>query len=181
MSTWDKVSHKGDSMNRKEIEQRITDMVTAQLRDGIVPWRKPWNGVGYLPTSLQSGKPYRGINLMMLSLLGSEYDRPLWVTFKQAKYLGGHVKRGESGLPIIFYSMIDKRDKETGEMTRIPLLRLSTVFNVAQCEGLKIPAKFNAKREPVAILEGVDIMLSKYITKPEIYHRAGESRVTLKP
>ena len=160
-------------MNRKEIEQRITDMVTAQLRDGKAPWRKPWNGAGYLPTSLQTGKPYRGVNSFMLALLGAEYERSLWVTFKQAKHLGGHVRKGAKGYPVVFYSMITKRNAE-GEETRVPLLRLSTVFNVEQCEGLEIPAKFLTRTEPVAVLDGLQALLDKYTSKPEIYHRAGD-------
>lgn len=168
-------------MNRKEIEQRITDMVTAQLRDGVAPWRKPWNGAGYVPTSLQTGKPYRGVNAFMLALLGAEYERSLWVTYNQAKHLGGHVIRGQKGLPVIFYSMINKRDKETGEETRVPLMRLSNVFNVSQCcsgcdtcDGVRIPAKYWTKREPVAVLDGVTALLDAYKSKPEIYHRQGD-------
>lgn len=167
-------------MNRKEIEQRITDMVTEQLRNGIAPWRKPWNASGTVPTSLQTGKPYRGVNAFMLALLGAEYERSLWVTYNQAKHLGGHVLRGEKGFPVVFYSMITKRTAE-GEETRVPLLRMSNVFNVAQtcsgcdtCEGVRIPAKLWVKREPVAVLDGVQALLDTYKTKPEIYHRAGD-------
>lgn len=163
-------------MNRKDIEQRITDMVTDALRNGIAPWRKPWNGLGYSPTSLQTGKPYRGVNRFTLSLFADSYgyERPLWVTFKQAKYLGGHVRKGEHGVPVVFYSMVNKRNKDTGETERIPLLRLSNVFNIAQCDGLTIPAKFMVKAEPVPVLDGVAKMLDLYTSKPEIYHAGGD-------
>lgn len=161
-------------MNRKEIESRITEAVTEQLRGGIVPWRKPWTCEGVLPTSLQTGKAYRGINRLLLSIVGGQYSRPLWITFKQAKYLGGHVKRGERGMPIVYYSRVTKRNKETGEESLVPLLRLSTAFNIDQTEGVEIPAKFITKREPVAVLDGVQVLLDKYASKPEIYHKAGD-------
>jgi len=161
-------------MNRKEIEQRITDAVTAQLREGKVPWRKPWTCEGYLPTSLQTGKAYRGMNRLLLSMVGGQYARPLWVTYKQAQFLGGNVRKGEKGMPIIYYSMLDSIDKETLLPKRVPLLRLSTVFNVEQCEGVTIPAKLWHKREPVAVSDGIQALLDKYTSKPEIYHRAGD-------
>ena len=153
-------------MNRKEIEERLTALVCNQLENGIVPWRKPWQTAGILPTSLQTGKTYRGMNLFMLSLLGGQYDRSLWVTFRQAKYLGGHVKRGETGLPIVYYSMINKVNKDTGETYRVPLLRLTNVFNIAQTEGIVLPKKFTETREPVAVLDGVKTIQAKYTEVP---------------
>ena len=63
---------------------------------------------------------------------------PSWVTFNQAKQLGGHVRKGEHGT-LITYWRFDKKtganeDGET-ESKVIPLLRYFTVFNVEQCEG----------------------------------------------
>lgn len=162
-------------MNKSEIQQRLTSAVIDQLQHGTVPWLTPWVSNGYVPTSLQTGKAYRGFNRMLLTMLGGKYDRSLWVTFKQAKYLGGTVMRGEHGLPIIYYSMISKRDKETGEEFRVPLLRMSTVFNVEQCKDVTIPAKLMVKREPVPTLAGINTLLDKYTTKPEIHHSASDS------
>ena len=169
-------------MNRKEIEKRMTQLVTAQLENGQAPWRKPWVGAaGYVPTSLQTGKPYRGINRFVLSLFGAEYERPLWVTYLGAKHLGSHVRRGQSGVPVVYYSMINKRDKETGEEYRVPLMRLSTVFNVAQCcdgcdtcEGITIPAKWFRPRPAVPVLDGVQALLDKYTDKPRITNAGGD-------
>ena len=44
-----------------------------------------------------SRKPYRGINTFLLSC--TEYPRPFWLTYKQANRFGGHVHKGERGLP----------------------------------------------------------------------------------
>lgn len=73
-------------------KQDAYDVVTAKvieaLEQGTVPWHKPWRSVsGEGPTSLQTGKPYRGINVWTLSVtaLLEGYGSPYWVTYKQAK------------------------------------------------------------------------------------------------
>jgi len=48
-------------MNR-DIYQTITDRFIEQLKDGTVPWQKPWRGV----QNIVSRKPYRGINSLLL-------------------------------------------------------------------------------------------------------------------
>jgi len=57
------------------------------------------------------------------------------LTFRQARVLGGFVRRGERGFPIVFWQFI--KDEETEE--KFPLLRYYTVFNVGQCEGIDVP------------------------------------------
>ena len=114
--------------------QVITDRIIAQLEKGVVPWRKPWVGGG-APKNLVSGKEYRGINLLMLA----DGETPYWVTYKQAQDLGGQVRRGEKGTPVVFWQMLEKENAETGEMTNIPMARYYTVFNISQCDGLTAP------------------------------------------
>jgi len=104
-----------------------------------VAWRKPWNGEAGMPKNLVSGKQYRGINVFLLAMLG--YDSQWFVTFKQAKKLGGQVRKGERGCPVVFWRWIDKQETEDDQIkrSRVPLLRYYTVFNVRQCDGIKIP------------------------------------------
>lgn len=66
----------------------VTDRIIEALESGTVPWHKPWKTLaGHGPTSLQTGKPYRGINVWLLSLTAhaAGYSSPYWATFKQAK------------------------------------------------------------------------------------------------
>lgn len=81
------------------MSQKIHDMITERICDilerGEIPWRKPWRRIG-APKNLISKKPYRGVNVLTLCALG--YDSPWFLTFKQAKELGGAVRKGEKGL-----------------------------------------------------------------------------------
>lgn len=67
----------------QDIYGAITDKIVAALEQGTVPWKRPWKLTGGFPISLSTGKPYRGINPLLLMLEG--YDDPRWGTFKVVK------------------------------------------------------------------------------------------------
>ena len=73
----------------------------------------------------------------MLATAG--YESPYWITFKQAKERGAYVKKGEKGLPVIYWNWQEKVDSETGEIIKRPFLKYYTVFNAAQCTELDYP------------------------------------------
>lgn len=122
-----------------DVYQMVTDRILELLQRGVVPWRKPWS-TGLSPQNLVSKKPYRGINHFLLRVL--DYASPWWLTFKQAKELGGHVRKGEKGTQVVFWKILEY-EKETDEdnaLRKIPFLRHYTVFNAEQCEGIDAPA-----------------------------------------
>src|SRR5438552_1010716 len=127
--------------------QIITEKIIEQLEKGAVPWRKPWRTI--LPQNLVSKKEYRGINSILLNCF--PFEHPYFLTFKQAKTLGGNVRRGEKGLPIVFWQFLE--DEETEE--KFPLLRYYTVFNVAQCDGIAVPKLPNHNDEPIEECERI--------------------------
>lgn len=117
-----------------DVYQKVTDEVIAALESGdLPPWRKPWMG-GDAPTNLVSRRPYRGVNVFLLAI--APYASPYWVSYKQARSLGGSVKKGEKSRFVVYFNVIEKEDKKTGEKKNIPFIRYSNVFNVEQCEGL---------------------------------------------
>jgi antirestriction protein ArdC len=64
-------------MARIDVYAQVTDRIVAELEQGVVPWRRPWVGGG--PINVRSGKPYRGINVFLLTLQGR--SDPRWGTF----------------------------------------------------------------------------------------------------
>ena len=119
-----------------QIYEQITERIITLLTQGTVPWQKPWKARSGLPRNLVSGKSYRGINVFLL--LTMNYESQFWLTFRQALQLGGNVRKGEKSCPVVFWKQTTIADKESGEPQKIPLLRYYSVFNVAQCDGLKI-------------------------------------------
>lgn len=55
---------------KKDIYERVTDKIIAELEKGVRPWVRPWNGehaAGRITRPLRAnGVPYRGINVVML-------------------------------------------------------------------------------------------------------------------
>ena len=68
----------------------VNEKIINLLETGVIPWRRPWTSAG-LPRNLVSKKPYRGINVFLLS--ASKYVSPFWLTLRQANELGGHVRK----------------------------------------------------------------------------------------
>jgi antirestriction protein ArdC len=129
---------------KRDIYQEVTDKIITAMEAGTAPWRKSWvvNGVGGMPLRF-NGKSYRGINVLILSLAGRA--NPNWMTYKQAKALGGNVRKGETGTGITFFKPLEITDKVTGDPKTIALLRGYTVFNVEQIDGL--PERFYPKTD----------------------------------
>jgi len=136
----------------------ITDRILAQLEAGTVPWTKPWKGKAGMPKNLVSGKAYRGINVFLLHTLG--YDSPWFVTFKQATKLGGSIRKGEKGCPVVFWKWPTQAEKETRAAEgkeAFPIVRYYTVFSVRQCEGIEVPKVDVPERqhEPLEVAERI--------------------------
>ena len=122
-------------MNQKSYEV-ITDRILEKMVQGVKPWAKQWTAGG-LPQNAISGKAYRGINIFMLSMM--PYTDHRWLTFKQAITLGGCVRKGEKSTPAIFWKFLDPKEQFDDKKAKsIPLLRHYSVFNVEQCDNLKI-------------------------------------------
>lgn len=159
----------GVTMNRSEIESLVTSMVTAQLREGRVPWRKTWASKVGRPTNLATRHQYTGVNWLVLSM--QDVPSQLWVTYKQAQALGGQVRKGSKGIHCIKYGTIDtgKVDAKGKPILR-PFLKAFTVFNVSQCDGLTIPADLVPVKRETEILPAVETMLANYANRPTVYH-----------
>ncbi len=64
----------------------VTEKIINLLESGVVPWRKPWTSAG-LPRNLVSKKPYRGVNVFLLS--ASKHVSPFWLmTMRQSQRAG---------------------------------------------------------------------------------------------
>lgn len=121
-----------------DVYSHVTNQIIAQIEAGTPPWRKPWTGGGAsvsLPERF-NGEAYRGINILMLwaTAMAKDYSSARWMTFNQAKQLGGHVRKGEKSATVVKYGTVERED-ENGEERQIPYAKAYRVFNADQIEA----------------------------------------------
>ena len=97
----------------------LVDQVLANLEKGNLFWTQGWVAAG-APESAVTGKKYRGINNLYLSLvaMAENYGDNRWATFRQMEEKGWTFKKDEEGhtlgkgksVSVEYYEM---RDKET--------------------------------------------------------------------
>ena len=126
-------------MQKSELYRTITDQIIAAIAAGCPPWRRPWTG-GTKGAGLplrSNGEPYRGINVLVLWSIAAErdYRSARWMTFRQARDLGGFVRKGEKSTRIVYCNTMRKED-EDGEERVVPYAKGYSVFNADQIEGL---------------------------------------------
>lgn len=152
---------------KKDVYEIINERVFKLIEEtGKLPWQKPWKDG--MNANLISKKAYRGLNAWSLNLL--PFASNWWVSYKQAGQLGGKVKKGEKGFPVVFWKFLDIEDKETKLKKTIPLLRYYTVFNIEQCEGIdekKIPAMEERNFNRIDACEDI---ITKYEDIPMVEH-----------
>jgi len=173
----------------------IADRILAMLDKGTVPWHMPWGRADLEPMSLSSGKPYRGINVFMLHMVRQQagYESRYWLTFNQAKKLGGNVKKDEAKnhTPVCFWKWLDieeEQDDGSKKMKKIPLLRYFRVYNYDQCEGIEVkkveeerPEEFD--NDPIAdadaIVEGMPNRPSLEHAGSQAYYSPSQDKVVM--
>ncbi|MEW4454513.1 zincin-like metallopeptidase domain-containing protein [Bremerella sp. JC817] len=132
-------------MNANDIRSTITSTIIESLEAGGLPaWRKPWaadpNGLG-LATSLSTGKPYNGINQLLLQVLAMKrgYQSKWFGTFQQIKQAGASVQKGAKAVQVVLFRPVSReRTNEMGEQVedKFLVMRTFNVFNVEQTTGL---------------------------------------------
>lgn len=160
VSRGDGRSRRGKQETRLSLYDEVTARIIAELEAGRIPWVQPWSSaacggpggagaggsgaVPCLPRNALTSRSYSGINILLLwaSALASGWERPGWLTFRQAIAAGGNVRKGEHGTQVVYADRFTpetekERARESGgEARSIAFLKRFTVFNVAQCEGL---------------------------------------------
>ena len=112
----------------------------------------------------------------MFILASQSYGSPSWLTYKEALKLGGHVRAGEHGTPIMFWKWLSREiEKPDGSIDEknFPMLRYYTVFNAEQTEGCRLPAGTNATPEPSFYpIEACEAIYANMPNRPRLEHGA---------
>ena len=152
----------------------VTNKIIELLEAGTIPWRRPWTDAG-LPMNLITKRHYRGINIHLLNSLG--YEQNLFLTWKQLKTIGGSVRKGETGIIVVFNKIIEQQIEAEGEtkLQKKSLLRYYKVFNISQCTD--IPSAFIPQEGPRVIepIVACEMILENMVDCPPIRYEAHEA------
>jgi len=155
----------------RNLYQEVTERIAHQLETGVVPWVQPWSTHpgSAMPVNALTGHRYTGCNVVLLWMAADRgWPTARFLTLKQANAAGGKVRKGEHGSKVYFvkqlYSKGDTmRDGKTASGP-VTMLREYTVFNVAQCEGLRDSVAIG-KEKPVTRVAGErDIVAEEFVT-----------------
>ncbi len=121
---------------KKDVYETITELLIQKIEQGVCPWLSPYLSAVGFPKNYSTKNTYRGMNVFLLGMAG--FSSPWFLTFVQAKALGGNVKRGEKGSLVVKYGTYEAED-ESGEEHKRGFLKSYTVFNSSQIEGIEFP------------------------------------------
>lgn len=167
---------------KKNAYERIAESFIEMLNNGVSPWNRPWKTSGGHPMNFVSRRRYSGVNWFLLLQLPT--STPFWLTYKQAKELGGNVRKGQHGQTVVYWNMLDKKDPETkepvlkdGKAVKLPFLKTYTVFNLDQTEGIKFPpeVKEDLKQIDFEPIEACKQVVDEWEDCPEIEHGGGRA------
>lgn len=134
---------------RANLYDDVTRRIISELEAGRFPWVQPWgriDGAGPgLPRNALTARPYSGINVLILwgAVIEQGWPSQSWLTFRQAAQAGGNVRKGERGTTVVYADRFTpeaekERARQSGDEAKaVAFLKRFTVFNVAQCEGLR--------------------------------------------
>ena len=177
-----------------DIAQLITDRIIAELEKGATPWVKPWKrlkgqpGQG-MPYNPVSGTLYRGINHFWLGM--QPFAVPYYLTFKQAQQLGGSVKAGQKGTPVVYWNVHRKEGKnDAGETvtSAYAFIKHYYVFNIEQCDDIVLPAMpetpaatFDADSSVMAIVDKLGLAGGLMHAGDSAYYRPSTDSIVMPP
>ncbi|MGV7120429.1 ArdC family protein [Sphingopyxis sp. 550A] len=135
--------------SRASLYDEVTARIVGELEAGRFPWVQPWGHGGTvnpgLPRNALTARNYSGVNVLIFwgAVIEHGWPSQSWLTFRQALEAGGNVRKGEKGVTVVYADRFTpeaekERARQTGEDAKaIPFLKRFTVFNLAQCEGLR--------------------------------------------
>lgn len=149
-------------MTKANVYQMVTDRIIEQMKQGVIPWEKPWTGIRSGAYNRITKKPYSILNQMILKHSGE------YATFKQWTDLGGHIKKGAKSEIIVFWKIMQiEEENEKGEKVKknIAILKYYNVFHISQVDGVEPLEKPFNDVEPI---EEADRIINNYVTREHI-------------
>ena len=170
----------------------INDIVIEGLNREGFAWFKPWKSGGEnRPFNRAKKNFYKGFNVFMLNAVmrHNNYSTNQWLSYKQAKDLGGQVRKGEKSTEVFLWNIgyFDNKTQkfvaqkliktintlETMEDGKLRYkktfsLRFFKVFNVDQCDGIEPIDTGDAETNDNQRIDSADDVALNYLERESI-------------
>lgn len=169
-----------------EITDKLIAIIEANPQEPQLPWRR--SGVHLaIPSNAVTHNAYNGINIISLWMAAEAggFTTPLWATYRQWKDAGAQVRQGEKASLVIFYREYDAEpDPDNADDSgKRRVARASHVFNVAQVDGVVLPAS-PAPPNPIKRIEAVERFIANtganiIISGDRAYYRPSTDQIVM--
>jgi antirestriction protein ArdC len=91
------------------------------------------------------------------------YKDPRWMTYNQAKEMGGQVRAGEKGTFILVPMRITQQDeKDPNKKRSFTMFKATAVFNAEQIDGLNLPELSTESLPKMTPLDAQEFIVERY-------------------
>jgi antirestriction protein ArdC len=117
-----------------KIKTSIAREIIELMKSDSTKWIKQWSETSH-PQNATTGFKYSGANIWATTLTMWRLDAndPRFITYNQAKLLGGTIPKGTKSTPIFFFS---RNEKTTDEKEGYVFAKIYNSFNVTEVEGI---------------------------------------------
>ncbi len=140
---------------KQTFREDVAKMFVEALKEDPIEFIRGWDFTSSYPENAFTGKRYKGVNLIYLSLISKKmgYDDYRWMTFKQITEKGYHLTAGSKGTKVEYWLPYDRKEKkwmaweefkdnsderlEDGSERYLLRARYYTVFNASMIEGIE--------------------------------------------
>ncbi|REG78504.1 ArdC family protein [Algoriphagus antarcticus] len=169
--------------NFNKLAETVTNEIIEGIQNENLTWEQVWNPKN-APKNYASDRPYLGFNALWLGWVtnSKKFNTPYFLTYKQAKQLGGNVKKNEKGNKVVFWKISKfvkgKSTNNEGENEDVFGRKFTpfiwTVFNIDQIEGVDFSIEESEERvfSPIETCESI---ISGYADCPNIVHEGNEA------
>ena len=120
--------------NFNKLAETVTNEIIEGIQNENLTWEQVWNPKN-AAKNYASNRPYLGFNALWLAwvTISKKFNHPYFLTFKQAKQLGGNVKKDQKGTKVVFWKDLNL-SKGKAE-TKLAMTRMSMVGSAHPLSG----------------------------------------------
>lgn len=157
------------------VYQIVTERIVEELKNGSIPWQKPWVGGQSQAINFVTRKPYSLLNQILLGKPGE------WLTFKQIQDKKACLRVGAKSRIVVYFTLVDKKETKNDETInkKFPVLKYYRVFHIDDVQGLE------SKIEQVEFdgdpIDEAENIINDYLKREKLTFREGDDKAFYSP